>query len=74
MRDDVRALAKEWIEHVGVELKAEAITDSEQEFVLQSTLNYIKALEGVLEGLQADPDTSDELLEEIERVLNRGLS
>lgn len=67
MRKDVRELAKEWVTHLG--LKQEAIAKSEVEFILKSTLDYIEQLEGVLEGLQANPDTPDDLLEEIERVL-----
>lgn len=39
------------------------------EILSQDTLQYIEELEGILEGLQADPNTSDELLEKIEHVL-----
>ena len=67
MRIDVRDLALEWAKQLG--LKPESIERNECEFILQSTLDYIEALEGVLEGLQADPDTPDYLLEEIEKVL-----
>ena len=67
MRNDVRMLAREWVIPLG--LKQESIDSSECEFVLQSTLDYIDALEGVLHGLQASEDTPDDVLEEIERVL-----
>jgi len=67
MGDDVRILAKAWAEHFG--LKPVSVEKSEVEFILKSTLDYIEQLEGVLEGLQANPDTPDDLLEEIERVL-----
>lgn len=67
MRNDVRGLAKEWAQHLG--LKPESIEKNEVEFILKSTLDYIEQLEGVLEGLQANPNTPDDLLEEIERVL-----
>ena len=50
-------------------LKPEAIEESMPEFIRQSTLDYIDALEGILERLQSDTDTSDDLLEEIEKVL-----
>jgi len=68
MRIDVRDLALEWAKQLGI--KPESIERNECEFILQSTLDYIEALESVLEGLQADPDTPDYLLEEIERVFN----
>lgn len=67
IRNDVRGLAKEWAQHLG--LKPESIEKNEVEFILKSTLDYIEQLEGVLEGLQANPNTPDDLLEEIERVL-----
>ena len=67
MRKDVRDLAEQWLKPMG--LKPESIAKSEVEFILKSTLDYIEQLEGVLEGLQANPDTPDDLLEEIERVL-----
>jgi hypothetical protein len=67
MRQDVRVLAMRWVPALG--LKQESMGKNEVEFILQSTLDYIEQLEGVLEGLQANPDTPDDLLEEIERVL-----
>ena len=69
MRNDVRVLAKVWLNHLQIPLKPEAVNASECEFILQSTLDYIEALENLLEHMQADPDTSDELLEKIEGVL-----
>ena len=69
MRDDVKKLGIEWLERLSMQLRPVAINEARYEFLLQSTLDYITALEGVLEGLQADPETPDEVLEEIERVL-----
>jgi hypothetical protein len=69
LHGDIKVLALEWIKRLAMGLNPSSVEDSRVEFVLQSTLDYIDALEGVLERLQADPDTSDELLEEIEKVL-----
>jgi hypothetical protein len=69
MRDDVRSLAKEWLQQLQLGLKPESVEASDCEFILQSTLDYIEALEGVLEHLLADTDTTDEVLTMIEGVL-----
>ena len=69
MADDVKILALEWLKNQNFPVSQNSLKDARFEFVLQSTMDYIKALEGVLEGLQADPETSDALLEEIEGVL-----
>lgn len=69
LRGDIKVLALDWAKHLAMGLNPSSVEDSRVEFVLQSTLDYIDALEGVLERLQADPDTPDELLEEIEGVL-----
>jgi hypothetical protein len=69
MASDVKILALEWLKHLNMGIKQKALDEARYEFILQSTLDYIKALEGVLEGLQSDPDTPDALLEEIEKVL-----
>lgn len=66
---DIKSLGKEWLERLHMGLNLIIIDNSNVEFILQSTLDYIDALEGVLEGLQADPDTPDELLGQIEKVL-----
>ena len=69
LRGDIKVLALDWLNHFATGLNPTVLEDSMVEFVLQSTLDYIDALEGVLERLQADPDTPDELLAEIEGVL-----
>lgn len=69
MQSDVRSIALEWMKHLDINLKPDALAEARYEFVMQSTLTYIAKLEGVLERLQSDPDTSDALLEEIEGVL-----
>jgi hypothetical protein len=69
LRGDIKVLALDLLKHLATGLNPTVLDDSRVEFVLQSTLDYIEALEGVLDGLQADPDTPDELLAEIEGVL-----
>lgn len=69
MQADIKALGQEWFKHIDMGVNADVTEGEGVEFILQSTLDYIEALEGVLEGLQADPETPDELLEEIEKVL-----
>lgn len=69
MRADIKALGQEWFKHIDMGINANVIEGEGVEFILQSTLDYINALEGVLERLEADPETPDELLKEIERVL-----
>ena len=69
MDDDVKILALEWLKNQNFPVSQNSLKNARFEFVLQSTMHYIKALEGVLEGLQADTETSDALLEEIEGVL-----
>lgn len=69
MAGDVKIIALEWLKHLNMPINQKSLDEARFEFLLQSTLDYIKALEGVLEGLQSDPETPDALLEEIEKVL-----
>lgn len=69
LRDDVRALAVKWMDKFNIDPKRELVEQAFFEFVSQDTLDYINALESVLEGLEADPDTPDEILEQIEKVM-----
>ena len=66
---DVNNLANLWMAKLEVGLKTEAAQEATFEVLHKSTLEYIDALEGVLEWLQGAPDTPDEVLERIERVL-----
>jgi len=67
MQKEVRALAKGWAYALGIPDKA--FEKTHVEFILKSTLDYIERLEGFLESMQANPDTPDDVLKEIERVL-----
>ena len=69
LRADIKDLGQEWITHLAMGLRDGSVEEANVEFVLQSTLDYIDSLEGVLERLQADTDTPDALLAEIEKVL-----
>lgn len=66
---DMRHLAELWMNKLEVNLKPEAIEEAAFEVLHQGTLDYIDALEGVLEWLQAQDDTPDDVLERIEKVL-----
>jgi len=67
LRGDLTLLGRRWVRNLG--LNTEMLSLVEYEFVLQSTLDYIEALESILQRLQSDPSTSKELLGEIEQVL-----
>lgn len=69
MQADIKALGQEWFKHIDMGVNAEVTEGEGVEFILQSTLDYIDALEGVLERLQGARDTSDELRQEIEKLL-----
>jgi hypothetical protein len=66
MAQDVMNLAWKWLDTLEMPVRREG---ARFEFVTDETLAYIEALEGLLENLQADPDTPDEVLEQIERIL-----
>jgi hypothetical protein len=66
MAQDVMQMAWEWLEILKMPVNLDG---ARFEFVTAETLDYIEALEGILEDLQADPDTPDEVLEQIEKAL-----
>jgi hypothetical protein len=66
MAEDVSQLACVWLKKLDMPLKIE---DASFEFVTGETLDYIEALENLLEELQGDGSTPDHVLERIEKVL-----
>lgn len=69
LQRDVRNLANLWMAKFQINPNPNGFDGAAFEFITQGTLDYIDALEGVLEWMQADAKTPDAVLERIEKVL-----